>query len=254
MEAFRSEDLERYDAALLRSMLVENSQLVAVLTKLVKKLESEVERLAQALGAEHQQVLFAAESLATMRQRMFGRRSERREGAEGPLFAGQAPDSATASTDTMTDGASKKPRKPRERFGRTPQALPVKDVYHTHAEDDVQEHGLSAMSGQYETSELVTVVPSQILLERHHRQKYVRANAATGEREIVTAPGPVKLKDGGRYSLEFGIEVGLAKYQWHRVSRTHRRKRRCDADREMRVGPSQPAIRSWLQTTACCGR
>jgi transposase len=32
---------------------------------------------------------------------------------------------------------------------------------------------------------------------------------------IVTAPGPLKLKDGGRYSPEFGVEVGVGKFQWH---------------------------------------
>lgn len=216
MEAFRPEDLERYDASLLRSMLVENSQLVSVLSKMCVTLEKEVERLAQALGAEHQQVLFAAESLERMRQGMFGRKSERREGDGGdaPLFSGAvvggAAEGGAAEAEAETKG-----KKKRERFGRTPQALPVKDVYHGHAAEDVEEHGLRPMEGQYETSELVTVVPSQIVLERHHRQKYVKSDAGTGEREIVTAPGPVKLKDGSRYSLEFAVEVGLAKYQWH---------------------------------------
>lgn len=215
MEALHAEDLERYDAAMLRSMLVENSQLLAVSAKLCAKLEKEVERLAQALGAEHQQVLFAAESLQRMRHQMFGRKSERREGGgdEAPLFASNGSDEGT--TGAATDAAEPKPRRQRERFGRTPQALPVKDVFHTHAEDDVGAHGLRPMDGQYETSELVTVVPSQIVLERHHRQKYTTTDEATGDRAIVTAPGPVKLKDGSRYSLEFGVEVGLAKYQWH---------------------------------------
>ena len=37
------------------------------------------------------------------------------------------------------------------------------------------------------------------------------------------------------------------------VPRRRRRKRRCRTAREMRVGPSEPAVRSRLQTTASCG-
>ncbi|MGA9089219.1 MAG: 2-oxoglutarate and iron-dependent oxygenase domain-containing protein, partial [Bradyrhizobium sp.] len=38
------------------------------------------------------------------------------------------------------------------------------------------------------------------------------------------------------------------------VSRTHQHARRCDAVREMRVGPSEPAVRRRLQTPASCDR
>ncbi len=39
-----------------------------------------------------------------------------------------------------------------------------------------------------------------------------------------------------------------------RVPRTHQLRGRCGAAREMRAGPSEPAIRSWLQTAASCWR
>lgn len=215
MDAFRAEDLERYDAATLRAMLVENSQLTAAMRKLCAKLEKEVERLARTLGAEHQQVLFAAESLQRMQQRMFGRKSERRVGDvdDSPLFSGES--AKSEASNATHDGDEPKPKKRREQFGRTPQPLPIRDIFHRFDSEDVEKHGLSAMDGQYETSEMITVEPSRIVLERHHRQKYVKPHGPTGERKFATAPGPVKLKEGGRYSLEFGVEVGLAKYQWH---------------------------------------
>ncbi len=40
----------------------------------------------------------------------------------------------------------------------------------------------------------------------------------------------------------------------HRVPRTHRQRWRCGTVREMREGPSEPAIRCRLQTTASCCR
>jgi transposase len=210
MDAFQPEELERYDALTLRQMLVDNSQLLQVVTKHTRKLEKEIERLARALGAENQQVLFANEALQRLRQQAFGRSSERRVGG----LAGEKRQLVVA--DAPAPAPPVKAKKPRESFGRTPQAgLPVRDVYHTHDAGDLQAHGLAAWDGQHETSELITVVPSSIVLERHHRQKYLKTDEATGEKSIVTAPGPVKLKEGSRYSIEFAVEVGLAKYHWH---------------------------------------
>ncbi len=44
------------------------------------------------------------------------------------------------------------------------------------------------------------------------------------------------------------------KFGDHCVPRTHRQRWRCGTVREMREGPSEPAIRCWLQTTASCCR
>ncbi len=46
----------------------------------------------------------------------------------------------------------------------------------------------------------------------------------------------------------------IEKHYDHRVPRTHRQRWRCGTVREMREGPSEPAIRCWLQTTASCCR
>ena len=47
---------------------------------------------------------------------------------------------------------------------------------------------------------------------RHLRQKYV---CECDEKPIVTAPGPKKLIEGGRYSVDFAIEVACDKYLDH---------------------------------------
>jgi transposase len=70
---------------------------------------------------------------------------------------------------------------------------------------------LGEMSGQAEESEEVTVVERQFVLVRHRRQKYrCQCNGA-----VVTAPMPPRLIPGGRYSLEFAVDVAVAKYLDH---------------------------------------
>lgn len=70
---------------------------------------------------------------------------------------------------------------------------------------------LTEMSGQFEESEVVTVVKRSFVVEHHRRQKYrCRCNA-----NVVTASSPPKLQAGGRYSLEFATEVAISKYLDH---------------------------------------
>ena len=70
---------------------------------------------------------------------------------------------------------------------------------------------LAEMGGQAEESEEVTVVERHYVLVRHQRQKYrCKCNGA-----VVTAPMPPRLIPGGRYSLEFAVDVAVAKYLDH---------------------------------------
>jgi len=70
---------------------------------------------------------------------------------------------------------------------------------------------LSEFKGQYEESEEIIVVERRFFLEKQKRLKYrCECNAC-----IETAPGPVKLFPGARYSVDFALEVANAKYQDH---------------------------------------
>lgn len=82
---------------------------------------------------------------------------------------------------------------------------------------------LTEMADQFEDSEEITVVQRQFVLTKCRRQKYrCRCNAS-----VVTAKGPLKLKPGSRYSVDFAIEVAISKYLDHlpleRQVRTMRR-------------------------------
>lgn len=72
---------------------------------------------------------------------------------------------------------------------------------------------LEEMGDQSEDSEEITVVQRQFKLIRRRRRKYrCRCNGA-----VVTAPGPTGhlVRAGGRYTLEFGVEVAVDKYLHH---------------------------------------
>lgn len=108
------------------------------------------------------------------------------------------------------------PRKPRKGHGPSEQAaLPIEEEIHqlSPGELDCPECGgsLTEMKGQFEESEEITVVERSFKLVKHLRQKYrCSCNAC-----VVTAPGPLKLQAGGRYSLEFAVEVAASKYLDH---------------------------------------
>lgn len=210
LDATAAEKLETMAA---REAALKYSNLCKSNLAVIATLEKVNQKLATALGKEHQAVLDAQAQLGALKGKLFGKSSERRDGSNGPLFDEKPPE-----TETVTYEREKEKKK-RTDFGRTEQPeLPRVIVDHGLSEAQQKAGSLKPMEGQFEVSELITVTPSQFVIEEHRRQKYVQVNPAASAVEspvIVTAPGPLKLKDGGRYSPEFGVEVGVGKFQWH---------------------------------------
>jgi transposase len=122
------------------------------------------------------------------------------------------------SSEKRSRPVSSAPAEPAERNGHGPskqKELPVVEVRHELPETE-RSCGhcggtLQAMGAQVEESEEITVVERSFRLVRHQRQKYrCRCNG-----NVVTAPGPVRLIPGGRYSPEFAVEVAINKYLDH---------------------------------------
>ena len=208
LDATAAEKLEPKEA---RLEALKYSNLCKANGTVIARLEEVISKMAIALGKEHQAVLDAQEQLAGLKGKLFGKSTERRDGSNGPLFDQTQPETQKISYD--------REKKKRKDFGRTAQPeLPRQIVDHKIVADQVKQLGLKEMEGQYEVSELINVTPSQFVVEEHRRQKYVQVNPSTADVEapvIVTAPGPIRLKEGGRYSPEFGVEVGVGKFQWH---------------------------------------
>lgn len=190
----RLEDIR--DPQTLQQAAILLEQTVIRQNKEIARLRSEIARL-KGLDVDPQMELgLLKEQLAAMQQAVFGRSSERRPSEHEEKEA--------------------KPEKPRKGHGPRPQPkLPMEVVTHTLPEDEQVcpfcGGQLEEWSGQAEESEEITVVGVEYKILKHRRKKY-RCQCRT---QVVTAPGPVKLIPGGRYSIDFAVHVAEAKYLDH---------------------------------------
>jgi len=149
-----------------------------------------------------QQELFRLQDLLAQREHaLFGRSSEKR----------QHECAATGATATAEPAARKQPG----HGPKTQPALPIIEAEHDLDEADkvCPKCGgkLCEMKGQFEESEEIDVVERKFVLTKHKRKKYrCGCNA-----HIETAFGPQKLAPNSRYSIDFAIEVAIAKYLDH---------------------------------------
>lgn len=124
---------------------------------------------------------------------------------------------------TYSQGSERRPRGDKPTATRPPQkghghkdqpALPIIEKVHEHDAADMKcprcEGYLEEWKDQFEDSEEIDVVELQYVRKKHLRQKY-RCRCGC----IETAPGPIKLVPGGRYSLDFAIHVAVEKYAYH---------------------------------------
>ncbi len=168
-------------------------------TRLHKRLEVLVAQLAALEGKSgseqlQKELCKLQEQMAVLQQRMFGRSSEK-----SPHPAGS------------------KEKKPQ--VGHGPHAQPLLPVVERRHELDEPDqvctlcgHALEPLGDQTEDSEEISVVQRKFVLVQHKRVKYRCDCCLAG---VETAPGPQKLIPGGRYSLEFAVEIALQKYCYH---------------------------------------
>ena len=129
-------------------------------------------------------------------------------------FPSQALQSALQEEEV--EAAPRPPRPAQPGHGPRPQQqLPVVETVHelpvAERTCSVCSGCLEPMVGQYEDSEEITVTERSYTLQVHRRQKYrCRCNG-----NVTTAPGPLKLIAGGRYSLDFAVHVAVQKYGDH---------------------------------------
>jgi transposase len=120
------------------------------------------------------------------------------------------------SSERRGEPTEPKERSPQGGHGRREQTeLPIAEVVHVldEADQGCPKCGkpLAVFAGQFEESEEIDVLERRFVLRKHRRQKY----RCTCNGCIETAPRPLKLFPGARYSIDFGIEVATAKYVDH---------------------------------------
>jgi transposase len=168
--------------------------------RLFRRLEHLVAQLAEARGEDARslqlEIACLKEQLASRTQALFGDSSERRPCAE--------------------HGTAEERKEPRPGHGpREQKALPIVEVVHELDEPDQMcpdcGGDLEPMAGQFEEADEIDVVERSFRIVRHKRQKY---RCRCGEK-IETALGPDKLVPGGRYSIDFAVDVAIAKFADH---------------------------------------
>lgn len=206
--------IARLSATILSVISIENERDPEVLRQIARLQETEIARLvarnrtlaeeiARLKGedtAAAQQEIERLEQLVALRNRaLFGPSSEKR-----PAEPAQAEQSAPAEPGT------------RKGHGPRPQAsLPVVvsaiELAPTERTCEACGGELVPMGAQFEESEEITIVERKFVKTVHQRQKYRCACNGC----VVTAPAPDKLIPGGRYSIDFAVEVIVAKYLDH---------------------------------------
>ena len=186
LAAIRDVDTLRQAAILLEKTVISQQRTIATL-----KLENA--RLRGDATPAQLELDLIKEQLEALKKRVFAPSSEKR------------PHQGEAAAPARRNGHGPKPQP----------LLPISTVTHTLPEDKrvcpVCAGQLVPMGEQVEASEEITVVDVSYELVTHRRQKYrCTCNAA-----VVTAPGPLKLIPGGRYSVEFAVHVAEAKYLDH---------------------------------------
>ena len=159
-------------------------------------LRAEVARLRGEDVDPQMEVEMLREQLAAMQHMVFGSSSEKRPWPKND-----------------TAGETEKPRR-----GHGPKEqpdLPIEALTHTLPEEDrkcsICGKVLVEMGDQAEESEEITVVRAEYKIIKHRRQKY----RCQCNEQVMTAPGPVKLIPGGRYSIDFAEQVAEGKYLDH---------------------------------------
>ena len=190
LEQIRDVDTLQQAAILLEKTVITQQKTIATLRVEIAQLRGET------IPAQLELDLLK-EQLDALRHKIFAPSSEKRS-REGD--------------DAITDHATE----PRHGHGPKEQPLlPISTVTHTLPEEErvcpVCQGKLEPLGDQTEGSEEITVIEASYQVVTHRRQKYrCRCNGA-----VVTAPGPLKLTPGGRYSPEFAVHVAEAKFLDH---------------------------------------
>lgn len=201
----RTQDLEHL-RLIARVLLAENR----ILYERVSALRVE---LAEARHEDRAQLelelKIITEQLARRDAELFGSRSERR-GSAGEA-SGEGEDGSAAPKKKK-----KKDKKPQTGHGPTAQpSLPRVIVNHELDEADkvCPDCGgvLRPKPNQVEVSEEIHCVERHFCIREHRQQKY----GCSGCGHLETALPPERLIGGGRYSLEFAVQVAVDKYADH---------------------------------------
>ena len=191
-------------------MSLENETDVATLQQAVKLLEQENRKLLQ-LNLELRQALAEARGDKAQQLEMQIAALEQTLASRNRALFGDSSERRTSEKNTR-DAAEPVPQ-----TGHGPRQLDLPTIERIHELDEADRvctscgGMLEEWSGQFEESTEVDILERRFVQLKHKRKKYRCGCGAC----IETAPGPLKLMPGGRYSIDFAISTAVAKYGDH---------------------------------------
>ena len=179
----------------------------------VNRLEKEVQGLRKKDNKAVQLALALDDQLLTLRKRIFGKSSEKRE-------TGRPRDKSKVPLSIHSKAFIPPPTE--EEMGKLTE---IKVDHKLSAEDlskIAEEYGFDkdseweCLNGFYDESEEVDIRVESYIRKKHRRFKYRLKATKGGDREvIVTAPTPIKIMPGAKYSTGFAVDVVSKKYLYH---------------------------------------
>lgn len=179
----------------------------------VDRLKKENENLRAKEDERSQQQIATDDALLKLKHRLFGKSSEKR-----PSTRERDQD----ENQILVHSTSLIPPPEESEIKKLPEITVDHRMSSEVLADVAEEYGFDRdsewdeLTGFYDESFEVDVVPKKYQKKRHRRWKY-RLKAAKGSDSevIVTAPGPLKVISGSSYSLNFAVEVATDKYLYH---------------------------------------
>ena len=166
--------------------------------------------------------------VATLQEREIERRAEEIAKLRARLAAlGESPETlfdpekkvSVSKTERPEKKKSKPVREKKKQIGHGPTQQHLRTKESVFTLDDADKccpkcgGDLEVWRGQYEPSDLIDVIEKIYFIHQVQRQKY-RCKGKTCD-HIETALGPDKVIRGGRYSLDFAVDVASQKYIDH---------------------------------------
>lgn len=183
--------------------------------------------------------------IACLKRTKYGRSSEQLDGqiSQMQLILEDLEASLAQTPKQLRSAPKEPPLKPVRRV--LPSHLPREEIVHPSPSTCPSCGGELRRLGE-DSSEMLEYVPSRFKVMRHVRPKL----SCGACQKIVQPAAPSRPIERGLAGPGLLAHVLVSKYADHCVPRTRQLGRRCGAVREMRVGPSHPAVRSRMQTTA----
>ena len=179
-----------------------------------EKLRRKINTLLKERAKQSQRTFDFEDELCVLRKRMFGRSSEKRVGSGRLRDHSKKPLSVHATS--LVPGPDEKEMEKlleiKVDHELSPEKLSEIAIEYGYSKDSQWE----CLTNFYDESEEIDIRVESYVRKKHRRFKYrLKASRKTEKEVIVTAPGPLKIMPGAKYSMDFSVDVVMKKYLYH---------------------------------------